>query len=273
MPQLNLSEGNAVFYDYTPPTTDSNTQQGVTFVFYNALTGDAGMWLNEIAPALQQAGHGTLVWNFRGQANSPFTPGLALDDLLIVADASHLLHELKPSRSVLVGLSIGGLFAARTYLAGWPAAGMVLINTLRRPGPRLAWLNDAALRCAQVGGLELVKDLFGALIFNEQWLAQNHPNAFQDKLYTPLTPEQGHYRLLSDCRSANWDIPYEQLDLPALVLTGLQDDMFLDLADVANYAARLPQVQRLDMADAGHMVPLERPQAFIQALLDFARTL
>jgi len=49
--------------------------------------------------------------------------------------------------------------------------------------------------------------------------------------------------------------------------------MFLNLADVTNYVARLPQVQRLDMADAGHMVPLERPQAFIQALLDFARTL
>ena len=269
MPQLSLSEGNTIFYDYTPPSTE----EGVTFVFYNALTGDAGMWLSEIAPALQQAGHGTLVWNFRGQANSSFTPGLALDDLLIVADAGRLLLELKPPRCVLVGLSIGGLFAARTYLAGWPAAGMVLINTLRRPGPRLAWLNDAALRCAEVGGLELIKDLFGALIFNEEWLAQNRVNAFKDTPYTPLTPEHGHYRLLSDCRSADWDVPYEQLDLPVLVLTGLQDDMFLNPVDVATYAARLPQAQRLDLADAGHMVPVEQPQAFIQALLDFARSL
>jgi len=266
MPQLSISEGNAVFYDYTPATAEN----GVTFVFYNALTGDAGMWLGEIAPALHQAGHGTLVWNFRGQANSPFTPGLALDDLLIVADAKRLLQEISPPRSVLVGLSIGGLFAARTCLAGWPAAGLVLINTLRRPGPRLAWVNDAALRCAEVGGLELVKDLFGALIFNEDWLAQNRAEAFKDTPYTPLRPEHGHYRLLSDCRSADWDLPYEQLDLPTLVLTGLQDDMFLNLADVASYAARLPQAQRLDLADAGHMVPVERPQTFIQALLDFA---
>ena len=269
MAQFSISEGNAVFYNYTP----ASAEQGINFIFYNALTGDAGMWSSDIAAALQRAGHGTLVWNFRGQANSPFTPGLALDDRLIVADAGRLLHALNPPRSVLVGLSIGGLFAARTYLAGWPATGLVLINTLRRPGPRLAWLNDAALRCAEIGGLELIKDLYGALIFNQDWLAQNRSNAFKEEPYTPLSPEQGHYRLLSDCRSADWDIPYEQLALPALVLTGLQDDMFLNPDDVAALSARLPQAQRADLADAGHMVPVERPQAFIKALLDFARTL
>jgi pimeloyl-ACP methyl ester carboxylesterase len=46
--------------------------------------------------------------------------------------------------------------------------------------------------------------------------------------------------------------------------------MFLNLQDVDAYSARLPQAQRLDLADAGHMVPVEQPQAFVQALLDFA---
>ena len=269
MTQLSISEGNAVFYDHTPPSAE----QGVSFVFFNALTGDAGMWLNTIAPALQKAGHGTLAWNFRGQTNSPFTPGLALDDRLIVADAGRLLQALNPRRSVLVGLSIGGLFAAKTYLAGWPATGLVLINTLRRPGPRLAWLNDAALRCAEVGGLELIKDLFGALIFNEEWLAQNRPNAFREEPYTPLSPEHGHYRLLSDCRSADWDLPYEQLTLPTLIMTGLQDDMFLNPDDVEALSDRLQQAHRVNVADAGHMVPTERPQAFIDAVLDFVKSL
>ena len=54
----------------------------------------------------------------RGQADSPFSPGLKLDMNLIVEDASRLLTELNPLRPILVGLSIGGLFAATTWLKG-----------------------------------------------------------------------------------------------------------------------------------------------------------
>jgi pimeloyl-ACP methyl ester carboxylesterase len=125
-----------------------------------------------------------------------------------------------------------------------------------------------------VGGLDLVKDLFGSLIFNEDWLAQNRENAFKDEPYQPLTPDDGHYRLLRDCRGADWQLPYAELELPVLVITGLQDDMFLNLDDVASYAGRLPQLQRrVDFPNAGHMVPVERPQAFTEALLTFAEDL
>ena len=49
----------------------------------------------------------------RGQADSPFSPELTLDMNLIVDDATSLLDNIKPLRPILVGLSIGGLFAAR----------------------------------------------------------------------------------------------------------------------------------------------------------------
>lgn len=269
MSTLSLDAANAIYYQHTPASRDDS----VTFVFFNALTGDAGMWLGEIAPALHEQGHGTLVWNFRGQADSPVSPDLALDDHLIVADVKRLLAEVQPAKPVLVGLSIGGLFAARAWLQDCPAVALVLINTLRRPSPRLAWVNDATLRCAAVGGLELVRDLFGGLIFNEDWLAENRANAFPDQPYTPLAPDSGHYRLLSDCRRADWDLPYEKLDLPVLVLSGLQDDMFFNAADVDAYAARLPNAQRINFADSGHMVPIERPAGFIKALQEFAQAI
>lgn len=268
MAQLTLDEDNALYYDHTPVQGG-----GVTFVFFNALTGDASLWRTEVIPALHAQGHGSLLWNYRGQAHSPCASAQNLGAETVVADAVRLLDHLKPRKAVLVGLSIGGLFAARAYLAGAAATGLVFINTLRRPGPRLAWLNEAALRCASVGGMEMVKDLFGALIFNEQWLADNRAAAFKDQPYTPLAPDDGYYRLLADCRSADWQLPYERLQLPVLVISGLQDDMFLNLEDVQRYAKRLPDSRRIDLADAGHMVPLERPQAFNRALLDFAVSL
>ena len=269
MAELVLDADNALYYDYTAPAAG-----GVTFVFFNALTGSSDLWL-QLAPALTEHGHGVLAWNLRGQQGSRCDDQAQLNDQLISADARRLLDELHPPRPVLVGLSIGGLFAARTALQSNPQdmAGLVLINTLRRPNARLDWVNEAALRCAELGGLELVKDLFGPLIFNREWLAENRASAFQNSSYQGLTPADGHYRLLNDCRSADWALPYEQLTMPTLVLTGLQDNMFLDLDDVAEYTARLPNAHRVDMADAGHMLPLERSQAFIASLLDFSQSL
>ena len=241
---------------------------GCTFVFFNALTGDTGMWQAAVGPALRAAGHGTLAFNYRGQKQSPFDPAQALTARQLVVDAGHLLAEEAPQKPVLVGLSIGGLFAVQTVLEGSPARALVLINTLRRDGPRLQWINDALVRCAQVGGLALFRDLFVPLLFNEDWLAAHRDEFLKPAGYTPLAPDHADFHLLQAGGSADWDQPWERLELPTLVITGLQDRVFLDRDDVDALAARLPQGRRLDLPDAGHMIPAERPEALIQALLD-----
>lgn len=269
MPTLQVDRGNALFYLHAPATPG-----GRSFVFFNALTGDTAMWEGTIGERLRDAGHGTLSFNYRGQADSPFTPGTALDAKLIVEDASRLLAALEPQEVILTGLSIGGLFAARAWLAGLDrisVRGLVLINTLRRDGPRLAWINDALVRCAEVGGLTLFRDLYAPLLFNEAWLAQNRPNFLKPGAYAPLAPESGHYQLLSHAGSADWNLPYEALTLPVLVVTGLQDHVFFERDDVDRLYARLPDARRIEMANAGHLLPAERPDELAAALLDFAR--
>ena len=151
--------------------------------------------------------------------------------------------------------------------------GLVLINTLRRDGPRLQWINDALLRCSQVGGLDLFRDLFSPLLFNEEWLADNRENFLKDVPYKALPDNSGHANLLRNAAKVDWDIPYENLRLPVLVITGLQDRVFLDMEDVAALFARLPSAQRIDMADSAHLLPAERPEALVTALLDFVAEL
>ena len=69
--------------------------------------------------------------------------------------------------------------------------------------------------------------------------------------YEPLALDSGHYKLLAEAgRSGNWEIPYESLNLPVLVVTGLQDRVFLDLNDVDELFARLPNARRVDMGVA-----------------------
>ncbi|NJO38824.1 MAG: alpha/beta hydrolase [Rhizobiales bacterium] len=99
------------------------------------------------------------MWNFRGQKDSPFSSPDAITATGIVDDAIRLLQAERPARAVYVGLSIGGLFAAEAHLKGAPCEGLLFINTLRKPGPRLDWTNRANHRAALVGGGRLIQDL------------------------------------------------------------------------------------------------------------------
>ena len=58
--------------------------------------------------------------------------------------------------------------------------------------------------------------------------------------------------------------------MPVLAISGLQDRVFFNAADVDELAQRLPHCARMDMADAGHMIPVERPVNLGTALLAFA---
>jgi hypothetical protein len=52
MPTHSLGPDDALHFEHRPPAADG----GLTFVFFNALTGDAGGWEAEIAPALRAEG-------------------------------------------------------------------------------------------------------------------------------------------------------------------------------------------------------------------------
>lgn len=265
---MHLERGarDALFYLHTPPAEAGR----VTFVFVNALTGSTAAWEDAVAPALREKGFGTLSWNFRGQADSPFSPGTELTERLIVEDLKALLAEVAPSRPVLVGLSIGGLYAARAVLEGALAEGLVLLNTLREIGPRIAWVNDALPALAAHGGVNLFLDAFLPLLVNPEFAARARPGFLKGD-YQPLPPEHGHMNLMRNSPATDWNIPYEALTLPVLVITGLQDRVFLDIDLVDRLHARLPDARREDWAEAGHLLPQEAPARLAESLARFGR--
>jgi pimeloyl-ACP methyl ester carboxylesterase len=108
---------------------------------------------------------------------------------------------------------------------------------------------------------------------NEEWLEINRPVFLKPHAeYTALSPESGHFKLLAEAgREADWDLPYERLDLPVLVITGLQDHVFLEPDVVDDLFSRLPRGRRVDMPEAGHLIPAERPEALAGNLLAFAK--
>ena len=102
MPNLKIDDGNSLYFEHHAPAAPD----GKTFVFVNPITGDCSLWEARIGPALRAAGHGTLIYNFRGQAKSTFSPDLALDAGVIVSDLQRIITACDIDRPILVGLSM-----------------------------------------------------------------------------------------------------------------------------------------------------------------------
>ena len=265
MSLLSLGPQDGLYYEYTPP------QDGrPTYVFVNPLTGNTAAWQALVGPTCREAGLGTLCYNFRGQADSPFSPNLTLDAALIVADLKRLLAEVDPPKPVLCGLSIGGLYAARAVLEGARADGLVLLNTLRVIGPRLDWINAAMVNAVTAGGFALLLDMYMPLLTNEEFQANNRNKFLTTTDYTPLDPAHGHFKLVAAAGATDWAIDYERLTLPVLTVTGLQDRIFFDRPVVEALRRRLPDATHIEWDNAGHLLPQERPEQLAAALIDFA---
>lgn len=266
MPMLDLGPEDAIYYDWTPPAEGK-----ASFVFVNPISGDTSLWTGAILPALKAKGLGALVYDFRGQTQSKYKPGTALTADLIVDDLKRIVDHVAPPKPILTGLSIGGLYAGRAILDGLDAHGLVLINTLRRMTPRVAWMNDATLRAMEVGGPNLLKDLYFHLLLGEDFQAANRQDFLSDTPdYTPLDKNSGAFNLMDWMGKTSWDIDWAAIATPTLVLTGLQDRVFFDAANVEALANGMPDARRIDIAEAGHMLPMETPERFIDAIVDFA---
>ena len=265
MPHLYLDDENALFYEHHAPGAT-----GQTFVFVNALTGSTEHWEAVVAPRLREQGFGTLSYNFRGQDKSPFAAGTALDQDVITTDLVRLLDALEPASPILVGLSIGGLFAANTIDWGAEVSGLVLLNTLREINPRIAWINDALPHYVAQGGAALFMGAIMPLLVNPDFAQKARPN-FLTGPYEALPPEHGHANLMANSVRTDWDFDWASLDLPVLSITGDHDRVFRDPDVIDRLFARLPNGTREDWDDAGHLIPLERPEKLADSLSAFAR--
>lgn len=268
MTKLEFDNGDSLYFDHQPGRPGRPL-----FAFFNALTGDVAMWDSHIAPALRAEGFGTLLFNYRGQQDSPISADVTITAAQMTADAKKLLALLGAPNVVSVGLSIGGYFAIRAHLGGTPFAGHVLLNTLRVDGPRLAWINAAVHRASLTGGGALVRDLYAPLLFNEAWQAQNRSNFLKDEPYEPLSETSEEARLLASGSTADWSLDWEEIRVPVQVVTGVQDRVFRDADAIEAILRRLPNAEATDLPQCGHMIPVEDPDAAVRACLRLAERL
>jgi len=241
-----------------------------TFVFLNSMGANTRVWEERHAPDLRARGYGTLSFDYRGQGRTRFGPEATLTPPEIISDIRQVLSALAPRRPVLVGLSIGGLFGASALLAGARAEGLVLINTLRKQNAQVEWINTLEERLIGIGGMPLVLDVLRPMLSGVDQLAKMRAAHLPEDGYTPWPDDHPRRRLAEGVKQARWDIPWQDLDLPVLVMTGLHDRLFRIQADVDELVALLPDAQVVTYEDGGHSLQAEHPERFVADLVAFA---
>lgn len=237
-------------------------------VFANSLGTDLRIW-DRVAAALE--GRFRLVrHDKRGHGLSEESEG-DYTNALLVADLEALLDGLGVKGALLVGLSVGGqialgLAAKRPDLA----KGLIVCDSAHRVGTPQMWSERMAMIRGQ--GIAAVAD--GIL---ERWfpssfrLARPEETACWRAMLT-RTPLGGYLGTCAALRDCDLGDAIKKLTLPALFLVGSEDGATPPHV-VRESAALLPGARFREIAGAGHLPCIDRPDEVIRGIEEMTKEL
>ena len=244
------------------------------FVFLHGLFGRGRNW-SGIAGALAEQGHASVLFDLPNHGASAWTDEFSYE-AMADAVADELVHRLgSAARVILVGHSMGGKAAMLVALrrpelvAGLVAIDIAPAHSAGVDGfPRLV----AAMAAVE---LDKVKSRGDAEAVMAQRIAEPGVRQFllQNLRARPRWHWQPNLRVLSANLPAiaSWPDPGPaSYPGPVLWLRGEHSDYVRPEYEPAMHAL-FPAVELRTIADAGHWVQADQPQAVIDALLGFAR--
>jgi pimeloyl-ACP methyl ester carboxylesterase len=199
-------------------------------------------------------------------AASPYSVEMLADDCL------HLLDHVGYDGPVVVaGLSMGGYVAlALCRRAPERVAGLILAATKATADPDDAKAaRDESARVAKAEGVgPIVEGLLPKMLAADTYEGDPELVDFLREMMLATSTEGivGALGAMRDRPDASGDLP--GLDVPALVIHG-EEDRLIPPAAAEAIAAALPAAELVLIPGAGHMVNLEQPAAFNDAVRDF----
>lgn len=246
---------------------------GPAVVLLHAGIADRRMWAGHLE-RLADAGFRAIAPDLPGFGEAPAIAGGHAP----WTEVTQTLQELGVARAVLVGNSFGGAVALRIAVVA-PALvmGLVLVSappTVLEPSPKLAAAWAAEESALEAGDVDAA---VRAVV--DAWTLPTSPPALRDQLSVMQRRAFELQAALPDDAPEDADpvdedpAAIERVRAPALVAVGAHDmPDFRDGAD--DLARRLPRCgSTVVVEDAGHLAPLETPDAFTSLLLTFLREL
>jgi pimeloyl-ACP methyl ester carboxylesterase len=237
--------------------------EGTPIVLLHAGVADRRMWTEHLEP-LSRAGYQAVAVDLPGFGEAPMTAVSPWDAVLAMMD------ELGVARAVLVGNSFGGGMALRAAaIAPDRVVALVLVSARpfdAPPSPQLAAAWEAEETALERGDVRAATQ---AVV--EAWTQPGAPRSLRDGV---AAMQRRAFELQLDVHETEVADPLAGPDdlgavtMPTLVAAGEYDmPDFLEAA--AELARALPNAERVTIEGAGHLAPLETPEAFREALSDF----
>ncbi len=186
-----------------------------------------------------------------------------LDRPTIAQQVEALLAEL-PERFVLVGHSLGAIVAMSLALAAPDrVAGLCLVSTNAKApttGQRTAWQEWLDLLDGGTDARELQRSILPSLLGEDA--VRERPDLVERTLAMGDATGEVRLRAQLQLQLSRGDLlaRLPGLSVPTLVVSGL-DDAITPPHFHTEIVTRMPDA-RLVTLDAGHLLPIERPQAF-----------
>ena len=228
-------------------------------------------WRNQLAPLA--ARHRVIAFDNRGAGRSEKPPGpYSIDGL--AADAAGILDERGLRGVGVVGLSMGG-FIAQTLARSRPdlVGRLVLVGTSAGGPEALPQPEETREAWAAAHGLPPHEFARATMrySFAPGW-TDVHPAVYESLLEARLefpTPPDAWAAQYSACEDfLARGAPVEQIEMPTLVVHGTLDRV-VDPRNGDLLARRIPNARLLAVPGCGHQVPLEAPDRFNAAVLEF----
>ena len=233
--------------------------------FLHGVGGSHAVWDRQL-PYFAALGHDARAWDQPGYGNAP-----AVEPYDLANVAAALERWLPPEPAVVIGHSMGGFVAQEAY-ARFPARfkAMVLSFTSASFGgagsdfarqfiaARISPLDQgktmAEIAARVIPGMRGSRSREDGVAFAQKVMAQVPPETYRKAVHLLTTFDQ-RARLA-------------EIAVPTLVLSG-GDDRVAPAAVMEKMAARIPGAEYVCLEGCGHLGPMDQPDAFNAALLDF----
>ncbi len=241
---------------------------GPPLVLLHAGVADRTMWADHLEP-LANAGARVVALDLPGFGQSPAAIGVQCE----WTDVLETMDQLAIDRATLVGNSFGGAVALRVALVAPERVSALALVSAPAPGlepsPELEAVWEAEEEALGRGDTEAA---VRAIV--DAWTLPDAPQDLRDRV---AEMQRRAFALQDGAEATAAPDPLDEdpdavgrIDIPALVAVGERDKPdFLEGALALTRA--LPQARHVVIAGAGHLAPLETPDAFRELLLDFLR--
>jgi len=240
--------------------------EGKPIVLLHGFPLNRNIWQPQI-PALLKDGFKVVTPDLRGFGESDAPDGYSMD--LFADDVAGLLNHLKIEKAIIGGMSMGG-YIVLNFMERYSSRVEKALLIVTRPGGDTQagkeWRNSL-IEKAKRRDKEAVVEAFKAVLFEDESLARRKELVEQVVSWMRAVSVNGLIGGLLAMRDRkDYTSQLHQFSMPSLIITAELDKAVK--LELAKEFEKLPRHKFAVIKGAGHMVNMERPAEFNQALLN-----